>query len=65
MELIIIAILAGLCPVLTITAFIVGYNVNATKKIFKLPEKERALTADEEMLKRIDEATVYDNQETK
>lgn len=65
MELIIIAILAGLCPVLTITAFIVGYNINATKKILKLPEKKRALTPDEEMLRRIDSATVYDEQEKK
>lgn len=65
MELIIIAILAGLCPVLTITAFIVGYNVNATKKILALPKKERPLTPDEEMLKRIDAATVYDNRENK
>ena len=65
MELIIIAVLAGICPVLTITAFIVGYNVNATRKILALPKKERTLTPDEEMLKRIDAATVYNNQEKK
>ena len=59
MELIIIAILAFLLPIMTITAFIVGYNVNANKKIFKHVKKHTP-TADEVMLERIDKATVYE-----
>ena len=62
MELIIIAILAALLPIFTIGAFIVGYNVNAPKKILKKPKK-REKTADELMLERIDKATVYDETE--
>lgn len=58
MELIIIIILACLLPIFTITGFIVGYNVNATRKIFKLPQKKAEPTADEIMLDRIDKATV-------
>lgn len=61
-ELIIIVILSALLPIFTITAFIVGYNVNATKKIFK-HTKKHAPTADEIMLERIDNATVYDETE--
>lgn len=59
MELIIIAILAVLLPIMTIAAFIVGYNVNATKKIFKHVKKQ-APTEAEVMLERIDKATVYE-----
>ena len=58
-ELIIIVILSAFLPIFTITAFIVGYNVNATKKIFKHTKKS-APTADEIMLERIDNATVYE-----
>ena len=57
MELIIITILAVLLPFCTITAFIVGYNVNASKKIFHRTKKD-APTEDEIMLERIDKATV-------
>lgn len=57
MELIIIAILSVLLPIMTIAAFIVGYNVNATKKIFKRTKKHEP-TEDEIMLERIDKATV-------
>lgn len=50
-----------LMPILVIWAFIAGYNMNAPKKIKVTPkkkEKERELTEDEKMLKRIDEARV-------
>ena len=59
MELIIIAILAVLLPIMTIGAFVIGYNVNAPKKILK-KAKKHAPTEDEVMLERIDKATVYD-----
>ena len=59
MELIIITILAVLLPTMTIASFIVGYNVNATRKIFR-PKKKRKPTEDEIMLERIDKATVYE-----
>ena len=57
MELIIIVILSALLPIFTITAFIIGFNANATKKILKKPKK-RVPTEDEIMLERIDKATV-------
>lgn len=57
MELIIIAILALMLPICTITAFVVGYNCNAPKKILK-HSKKRKPTNDELMLERIDKATV-------
>ena len=58
MELIIIAVLAALLPIMTIAGFVVGYNVNAPRKIFRLPAKETEPTADEIMLERIDKATI-------
>ena len=57
MELIIIAILSVLMPIMTITAFVVGYNCNAPKKILKR-SKKRQPTEDEIMLERIDKAAV-------
>lgn len=57
MELIIIAVLALMLPICTITAFVVGYNCNAPKKILK-HSKKRKPTKDELMLERIDKATV-------
>jgi type IV secretory pathway component VirB8 len=57
MELIIITILSVLMPIMTITAFVVGYNCNAPKKILKR-SKKRKPTEDELMLERIDKATV-------
>ena len=57
MELIAVMILSGLLPIFTITAFIIGYNVNAQKKIFKRAKKSKP-TEDEVMLERIDKATV-------
>lgn len=57
MELVIIAVLAILMPIMTITAFVIGYNCNAQKKILK-PKKKRKPTSDELLLERIDKATV-------
>lgn len=58
MELIAIVVLAVLLPIMSIASFIVGYNVNAQRKIFKIPAKKAEPTADEIMLDRIDKATV-------
>ena len=57
-ELIAVIVLAALLPIMTIAGFVVGYNINAPRKIFKLPAKEKEPTADEIMLDRIDKATV-------
>lgn len=57
MELIIIAIMSALMPIMTITAFVIGYNCNAPKKILKKSKKHKP-TNDEIMLERIDKATV-------
>ena len=57
MELIVIVILSVLLPIMTITAFVIGYNCNAPKKILKIPKKRKP-TEDEIMLERIDRATV-------
>ena len=58
MELIIILILSVLLPICTITAFVIGYNCNAPKKILKHSKKKRTPTEDELMLERIDKATI-------
>ena len=58
MELVAIIVLACLLPIFTIAGFVVGYNVNAPKKIFKMPQKKAEPTADEIMHDRIDKATV-------
>jgi hypothetical protein len=49
-----------LMPILVIWAFIIGYNMNAPKKIKVAPKKEkkREMTEDEKMLERIDNARV-------
>lgn len=52
-----VIVLAALLPVVSITAFIIGYNANATKKIFHHTKKAKP-TQDEIMLDRIDKATV-------
>ena len=57
MELIAIIVLAALLPIMSITFFIIGYNINASKRIF-VPHKKRKPTKDEIMLERIDKATV-------
>lgn len=60
MELIVIVVMATLLPIMSILSFLIGYNVNASKKIFKIRGKKRELSEDEKMLQRIDEATVYE-----
>ena len=57
MELAIIAVLAALLPIMTIAAFVIGYNCNAPKKILH-HSKKRKPSKDEIMLDRIDKATV-------
>ena len=58
MELTIIAILSALLPIFTITGFIVGYNVNAPRKIAARTRKIEP-TKDEKTLEWLDSATVY------
>ena len=59
MELIVITVLAVLMPILCIASFVVGYNVNAQKKILKpKPKAKKEKTEDEIMLERIDNARV-------
>ena len=52
-------IMAVLLPIMSILSFIIGYNMNAHKKIGipKKPKKEE-LTEDEEMLERINNARI-------
>lgn len=57
MALIVIVIMSALMPIMTITAFVIGYNCNAPKKILKKSKKHKP-TNDEIMLERIDKATV-------
>jgi hypothetical protein len=57
MELIIIAVLAALLPIFTITAFVIGFNCNAPRKILHHSRKPKP-TEDEIMLERIDKATI-------
>ena len=53
-------IMSALMPILTITAFVVGYNVNADRKILRIKRKKKEeKTEDEKMLERIDSARVY------
>lgn len=58
MELIMILVLAALLPIMTIAGFVIGYNVNATRKILKPKPKSREKSEDEKMLERIDNARV-------
>lgn len=59
MELIIIAVLAALLPIMSISSFIIGYNINAPRKIMKpKPKKKKEMTEDEKMLERIDKARI-------
>ena len=58
--LVMLIIMSVLTPILCIASFIVGYNVNAPKKIMKIRKKSKEeLTEDEKMLQRIDNAKVY------
>lgn len=59
MEIVAIIVLAALLPVMSISSFLMGYNVNAQKKIFVPKKKEkREQSEDEKMLERIDNARV-------
>lgn len=59
MELIAVMILAALVPVMSIASFIVGYNINAQKRIFVPKRKgKREMSEDEKMLERIDNARI-------
>ena len=57
MALIAVIVLAALLPIMTITAFVIGYNCNAQKKILK-PHKKSAPTEDQKKLEWIDKATI-------
>jgi type IV secretory pathway component VirB8 len=53
-------VMSALMPILTIAAFVVGYNVNADRKILRIKRKKKEeKTEDEKMLERIDSARVY------
>lgn len=53
-------VMSALMPILTITAFVIGYNVNADRKIMRIKRKKKEeKTEDEKMLERIDSAKVY------
>ena len=59
MEIVAIIVLAALLPIMSISSFLIGYNVNAQKKVFVPKKKEkREKTEDEIMLERIDNARV-------
>lgn len=47
-----------LMPITAIATFVIGYNINAPKKIFRLPKKKPEKTEDEIMLERIDNARI-------
>ena len=57
MELVIILVMSALMPITAIAAFIIGFNVNASRKIFVKPKKHEP-SEDEIMLDRIDKATI-------
>lgn len=57
MELIAIIVLAALLPIMSIASFVIGYNINAQKKILH-KAKKRKPTEDEVLLDRINKATV-------
>lgn len=48
-----------LLPIASIASFVIGYNINADKKIFRRKPKPAPPTDDELMLDRIDNAKVY------
>lgn len=52
-------IMAAIMPILTIAAFIIGYNINTPQpnKIFSKPKKT-ALTVEKDLLARIDKAHI-------
>ena len=55
-----ILVMAVVTPFLCIASFIIGYNMNASRKIsLPKPKKPHKPTEDEIMLQRIEKATVY------
>jgi hypothetical protein len=52
-------IMAILTPFLTISAFVIGFNLNASKKILVKKPKANEKTEEQTMLERIDNAQVY------
>jgi hypothetical protein len=60
MELIALIVMAFLLPIMTIMAFIIGYNLNAPQKILKPKRKKKKEehSEDEKMIERIDNAKV-------
>ena len=59
METYALIVMSVLMPILTIAAFVVGYNVNAPVKIQK-KHKKHVKTEAEELLDKIDALTVED-----
>lgn len=52
-------VMSFLMPILCISAFVIGYNINAQKKILKpKPKAKKEKTEDEKMLERIDNARI-------
>lgn len=51
-------VMAILTPIMCIASFIVGYNINAPKKILTPKPKKAEPTEDEIMLERIDNARI-------
>lgn len=51
--LILIVVLSIALPIMTITAFVIGYNINAQKKILKLNKKHKK-TDSEILLEQIE-----------
>ena len=51
-------LMTGVTALLCIASVILGYNINASKKIFTLPKKIKP-TEDEIMMERIENAQVY------
>jgi len=55
-----VLLLAFMLPVCTITAFVIGYNINADRKLFrKKSKKTEEQKETENILTKIDNATVY------
>lgn len=47
-----------LLPAISIASFIIGYNINASKPVFK-PKKKEKPSENQKMLDRIENATIY------
>lgn len=61
-EFITIAILSLMLPMTSITAFVIGYNINATKKVLQ-PKKRHKPSDEAQLLERIENAQVILNKE--